>query len=78
MYVIGDWNAKVCKQNTAGVTGNFRLGIRNERGDTIVDLCSRNSLVVMNKMLKRHSRRLGSLTWKSQDKLTRNQINYMI
>ena len=29
MYAIDDWNAKVGKQNTAGVTGNFGLGIRN-------------------------------------------------
>ena len=43
MYVIGDWNAKVGIQNTAGVTGSFGLWIRNERGDTMVDFCSRNS-----------------------------------
>ena len=29
MYVSGDWNAKVGKQNTAGVTDSFGLGIRN-------------------------------------------------
>ena len=52
MYVIGDWNAKVGKQNIAGVTGSFGLGIRNERGDTMVYFCSRNNLVVMNTMFK--------------------------
>ena len=30
MYVIGDCNAKVGKQNTAGVTGSFGLGIRKK------------------------------------------------
>ena len=55
IYVIGDWNAKVGKQNTAGVTCNFGLEIRNERGDTIVDFFSRNSLVVMNTMFKQHA-----------------------
>ena len=58
MYVIGDWNAIVGKQNTAGVTGSFGLGIRNERSDTMVDFCSRNSLVVMNTIFKQHARRL--------------------
>ena len=58
MYVIGDWNAKVGKQNTAGVTGNFELGIRNEIGDTMVDFYSRNSLVVMNTIFKQHESRL--------------------
>ena len=47
MYVIVDWNAKVGKQNTAGVTGSFGLGIRNKRGGTMIDFCSRNSLAVM-------------------------------
>ena len=69
MYVIG-------KQNTAGVTRSYGLGIRNEIGDTMVDLCSRNSLVVMNTMFKQHARRL--YTWKSPDKITRNQIDYIL
>ena len=76
MYVIGDWNAEVCKQNTAEVIGSFGLEIRNERGDTMVDFCSRNSLVVMNKMFKQHARKL--YTWKSPDKITRNQIDYYV
>ena len=76
MYVIGDWNAKVGKQNTAGVTGGFGLGTRNERGDTMVDFCSRNSRVFMNTMFKQHERRL--YTWKSPDKITRNQIDYIL
>ena len=75
-YFIGDWNAKVGKQNTAGVTGSFGLGIRNERGDTMVDFCSRNSLYVMNTMIKQHTRRL--YTWKSPDNITRNQIDYIL
>ena len=76
MYFIGDWNAKMGKQNTAGITGNFGLGLRNERGDTMVDFCSRNGIVVMNTMLKKHARRL--YTWKSPDKITRNQIDYIL
>ena len=76
MYVIVDWYAKVGKQNTAGVTGSFVLGIRNEIGDTVIDFCSRNNLVVMNTMFKQHARRL--YTWKSPDKITRNQIDYIL
>ena len=76
MYVIGDWNANVGKQKTAGVTGGFGLGIINKRGDTMVDFCSRNSLVVMNTMFKQHTR--GLYTWKLPDKITRNQIDYIL
>ena len=30
LFFIGDWNAKVGSQETAGVTGKFGLGMRNE------------------------------------------------
>ena len=73
MYAIDNWNAKVGKQNTAGETGNFVLGIRNKKGDNMVELCSRNSIVVMNTMFKQHARRR-----KSPDKITRNQIDYLM
>ena len=63
-------------KKTAGVTGGFGLVTRNERGDIMVDLCSRNSLVVMNTMFKQHARRL--YTWKSPVKITRNQIDYIL
>ena len=42
----------------------------------MVDFCSRNSLVVMNTMFKQYARRL--YTWKSPDKITRNQIDYIL
>ena len=29
LFIIGDWNAKVGSQETAGVTGKFGLGIWN-------------------------------------------------
>ena len=31
-FIIEDWNAKVRRQETPGVTGKFGLGIRNEAG----------------------------------------------
>ena len=30
LFIIGYWNVKVGSQETPGVTGKFRLGIRNE------------------------------------------------
>ena len=32
LFIIGDWNAKVERQETPGVTGKFGLGIWNEPG----------------------------------------------
>ena len=32
LFIIGDWNAKVGSQETAGVTGKFGLGVQNGQG----------------------------------------------
>ena len=76
LYVIGDWNAKVGQDETNGTTGRLGLGERNERGDQLVEFCSRNDLLIMNTFFKLHARRL--YTWISPDQTTRNQIDYII
>ena len=69
LYVIGDWNAKVGQDETNGTTGRFGVGERNERGDQLVEFCSRNDLQIMNTFFKLHARRL--YTWRSPDQTTR-------
>ena len=34
LFIIGNWNAKVGRQEISGVTDNFGLGIQNEAGQT--------------------------------------------
>ena len=36
LFIIGDWKAKVGRQEAPGVTGNFGLGIRNEAGQRLI------------------------------------------
>ena len=36
LFSIGDWNAKVGSQETAGLTGKLGLGIRNEAGQRLL------------------------------------------
>ena len=48
----------------------------NERGDQLVEFCSRNDLQIMNTFFKLHARRL--YTWRSPDQNTRNQIDYIV
>ena len=36
LSIIGDWNAKVGRQETPGVTGKFGLGVQNEAGQRII------------------------------------------
>ena len=39
LFIIEDLNAKVGRQETPGVTGNFGLGIRNEAGQRLIEFC---------------------------------------
>ena len=34
LFIIGDWDAKVGRQETPGVTGKFGLGVWNEAGQS--------------------------------------------
>ena len=58
LFIIRDWNAKVGSQETAGVTGNFGLGIRNEAGQRLIEFCQENALVIANTLFQQHKRRL--------------------
>ena len=48
LFIIGDWNAKVGSQETPGVTGKFGLGIWNEAGQRLIELCQENALVIIS------------------------------
>ena len=48
LFIIGDWNAKVGSQETPGVTGKFGLGVQNEAGQRLIELCQKNTLVTAN------------------------------
>ena len=65
LFIIGDWNAKVGSPETRGVTGKFGLGIRNEAGQTLIEFCKENALVIANTLFQQHKRRL--YTWTSLD-----------
>ena len=45
LFKIGNWNAKVETQEIPGVTGKFCLGVQNEAGQRLTELCQENSLV---------------------------------
>ena len=76
LYVIGDLNAKVGQDETNDTTGRFGLGERNERGDQLVEFCSRNDFQIVNTFFKLHAWRLYKL--RSPDQTTRNQIDNII
>ena len=46
LFIIGDWNANVRSQETPRVTGKFGLGIWNEAGQSLIEFCQENVLVI--------------------------------
>ena len=57
-----DWNAKVGSQETPGVTGKFGLGVQDEAGQRLTELCQENALVIANTPFQQHKRRLYTCT----------------
>ena len=41
LFIIGDWNAKVGRQETPGVRGKFGLGMQNEAGQRLIEFAKR-------------------------------------
>ena len=62
LFIIGDWNAKVGSQETPG---KFGLGVQNEAGQRVIELCQENALVIANTLFQPHKRRF--YTWTSPD-----------
>ena len=61
LFIIGDWNAKVGSQEIPGVTGKFVLEVQNEAGQTLIEFCQENALVIANTLFQQHKRQL--YTW---------------
>ena len=76
LFIKGDWNAKVGSQETPGVTGKFGLGLQNEAGQRLMEVCQENALVIANSLFQQHKRRL--YTWTSPDGQHQNQIDYIL
>ena len=65
LFIIGDWNVKVGSQEIPGKTSKFGLGVKNEAGQRLIELCQENALDVANTLFQQHKRRL--YTWTSPD-----------
>ena len=76
LFIIGDWNAKLGSQETPEVTGKFGLGVQNEAGQSLIEFCQENALVIANTFFQQHKRRL--YTWTSPDGQHQNQIDYSL
>ena len=50
-FIIGDWNAKIGRQEIPGVKGKFGLRAQNEAGQKLTEFCQENALVIANTLL---------------------------
>src|SRR5580692_11321670 len=76
VVIMGDWNAIVGEGRDELVIGKFGLGVRNERGERIIEFCKRNKLVVTNTWFEQEKRR--RYTWKKPGDSGRYQIDYIV
>ena len=76
LFITGDWNAKVGRQVTPGVTGKFSLGVQNEAGQRLTEFCQENTWVVENTPFQQQKGQL--YTWTSPDSQYWNQIDYVL
>ena len=65
LFITGDWNVKVGRQETPGVTGKFGLGVQNEAEQRLIEFFQKKALVIANTLFQQHKRRLH--TWISPD-----------
>ncbi|GFN84368.1 endonuclease-reverse transcriptase [Plakobranchus ocellatus] len=74
---MGDFNAKVGEgaSKRQGL-GPYGLGVRNERGETLLNFCEANDMMILNTWYQQHPRR--RYTWISPGDRCRNQIDYML
>lgn len=61
LIVLGDMSAVVREGKEEDIVGKYGLGQRNERGDTLVEFCAKNQLVLTNTWFYHHKRR--RYTW---------------
>lgn len=76
--ISGDFNGKIGQKSTtdADNVGNFGVGIRNQRGDMLVNYLNKENLYCLNTYFKKPKQR--KWTWKSPDGETRNEIDFIL
>ena len=74
--LMGDFNAKIGSDNIGyeEVMGRHGLGVMNDNGERLADLCALNKLVLGGSVFPH--RRIHKLRWLLPDQSTENQIDY--
>ena len=57
VILMGDWNAVIGGGEGGRTVERYGLGKRNERGESLVNFCKRNAMIIRNTMFEQHKRR---------------------
>lgn len=78
VLVMGDFNAKIGKpqQHEQLILGQYGYGIRNERGERMLQYAYENKLSIMNSYFKKKQSRMW--TWCSPDGKTKNEVDFIM
>ena len=57
VIILGDWKATVGEGAERTTVGEYGLGVRKERGERLIEFCTRNKLVITNTLFNHHKRR---------------------
>ena len=78
LLVIGDFNAKVGSNNEGHVSvmGKHGIGVRNDNGERLLEVCEINNLVITGTVFPHRQRH--KISWISPDGKTENQIDHVI
>ncbi|CAH2103521.1 unnamed protein product [Euphydryas editha] len=78
IIVMGDFNAKIGMPSTNEklIMKNYGYGIRNIRGERLIEFAYENKLSVINTFFKKKTR--DRWTWRSPDGKTKNELDYIL
>jgi len=76
--VLGDFNAKIGMRmkGESAIMGKYGIGIRNERGDRLIEFAASRQLYIANAKFPKKATR--KWTWRSPDGKTKNEIDYIM
>ena len=78
LIITGDMNAKVGDQNDnyERVMGKHGLGVQNDNGERLCEICDMNELVITGTLFPHKT--IHKATWISPDRKTSNQIDHIL